>query len=919
MVISKFNRLIAKHGRVAFVIIGILIVVPFVFFYGASGLGGGGKGRKRGINKVGRMYGSSIDPDRFKRQLYAAELSFLLKRGKLLSRKQESFDQWVKLTLRRMRMLREARQRGLTHVTDSRIAKNIREQRLFQKEGKFSKKRFNQLFSNLLQQPPRNISKSDFDQIIKENIIIDRLKQQVKSGVFVSPEEVKEAYKRQNEQFAAKYKLFDSSKYTDKARENLNPSPARIKNYFEKHSDELQLPPRKVVNVARFSFEDYEADVAAEEAKEYYEKHNKRFKGKDFADVKDTIKKTLRRKRQLTNAEQDAVELLNRIKTNTRGKEPGKVAGIFKQLCAEADVTCKTSGPFLRDSSEPIPNIGKEAALRRRAYALNEETPLTEQPIRGKNAYFLASWQKTLPAKTPRKLTDYVKTTIKKKLVAEKVRNFFKNQVAPYREKAQDGISPQELLSDKQKELMQGGRQNFREKFRQYREFAEKINAEFKRYYVPAKAKIRVALFPFKQYRKDVEVTTQECKEYYQENSSEYNKKQVRTRHIFLNNSDKSEKQMEAQKKLLKDLKSKLENNEADFASLAKKHSQNKETSQKGGDTGFFSKSAQDAPAFADEAFKLEQGDISDIIETEKGFHLVKLVDKRSQIPFEEVQSEIRQTLKQEKARTRAKRAATRFETGENGVYTTIDNRNVQAHKEGLEVFNKVAENMEVKVTSTDWFTRQGPIPELGRKPTLAKEAQKLSPEDARSALSPVIKGKSGYYLAYCLDKKDGHLPQPSQLDPDSDVYRKAHRDLIRKKAKELALKEAEKAYETLRANLAETKDFEQAASEWAFEETAAFTRAQPPQDAASPQLLARIVPEAEQGTLLQPRKVDNGAILVYVHQRKPASMDNFEKQRERITSRLRREKETQALEKFYQKLRRESNTQLKGRWAKSG
>lgn len=82
-----------------------------------------------------------------------------------------------------------------------------------------------------------------------------------------------------------------------------------------------------------------------------------------------------------------------------------------------------------------------------------------------------------------------------------------------------------------------------------------------------------------------------------------------------------------------------------DFAAVAREVSEGPNAAD-GGDMGFF---AQDAmvPALANAAFALQVGGISDVIETQFGFHIVKMIEKRaaSQMPFEEAKLPVRQLL----------------------------------------------------------------------------------------------------------------------------------------------------------------------------------------------------------------------------------------------------------------------------------
>ena len=90
----------------------------------------------------------------------------------------------------------------------------------------------------------------------------------------------------------------------------------------------------------------------------------------------------------------------------------------------------------------------------------------------------------------------------------------------------------------------------------------------------------------------------------------------------------------------------------ADFAELAGKHSQGP-SGKRGGELGYFSRGDMAKP-FEDAAFALkEPGELSDVIKTRFGYHLIKLEDRREAglVPFEEVQEKLQEYLQQEKVK----------------------------------------------------------------------------------------------------------------------------------------------------------------------------------------------------------------------------------------------------------------------------
>jgi peptidyl-prolyl cis-trans isomerase C len=156
------------------------------------------------------------------------------------------------------------------------------------------------------------------------------------------------------------------------------------------------------------------------------------------------------------------------------------------------------------------------------------------------------------------------------------------------------------------------------------------------------------------QFGKEVEIADKETRSYYENNLNLFKKpEQVRASHILIKvEPQASESQRaEAQKKLEK-IQEKMQNGE-DFASLAKEFSQGP-SNVKGGDLGYFRRGQMVKP-FQDAAFALKPGEVSGIVKTRFGYHLIKVVDKKQEgtIPYVEVKDRIAQYLKREKIQKR--------------------------------------------------------------------------------------------------------------------------------------------------------------------------------------------------------------------------------------------------------------------------
>ena len=153
-----------------------------------------------------------------------------------------------------------------------------------------------------------------------------------------------------------------------------------------------------------------------------------------------------------------------------------------------------------------------------------------------------------------------------------------------------------------------------------------------------------------------IKISDEESKVFYDTNPDLFKQpEQVKASHILIkvapgaNEITKSEA-----KQKLRQIQQKLNKSE-DFAMLAKEFSEGP-SKIKGGDLGYFQR-GQMVKSFEDAAFSLKPEKVSDIVETQFGYHLIKVVDKKPEktIPYEDVKDNLVQHLKQEKTKQKVK------------------------------------------------------------------------------------------------------------------------------------------------------------------------------------------------------------------------------------------------------------------------
>jgi peptidyl-prolyl cis-trans isomerase D len=215
------------------------------------------------------------------------------------------------------------------------------------------------------------------------------------------------------------------------------------------------------------------------------------------------------------------------------------------------------------------------------------------------------------------------------------------------------------------------------------------------RFEVPEQARIEYVVLDSAAVSAQVVVSDADAKSFYDQNLKQYStEEQRRASHILLEvkqgatAADKAAVKVRAEQ-----LVAQLRKNPGDFAKLAKANSEDPGSKDQGGDLGYFGKGAM-VPAFEDAAGKLKQGEISDPVESEFGYHIIQLtgIKPASAKPFDEVKADIARDIKKQLA---AKKYAELAETFSNTVYEQGDS------------LKPVADKLKLKIETVAGVTRQ--------------------------------------------------------------------------------------------------------------------------------------------------------------------------------------------------------------------
>lgn len=190
----------------------------------------------------------------------------------------------------------------------------------------------------------------------------------------------------------------------------------------------------------------------------------------------------------------------------------------------------------------------------------------------------------------------------------------------------------------------------------------------------PEQATIEYAVLDLNALKAGITVSDKDLRDYYEQNASRFGTPEERHAAHILVKAEKSAPAAERDKAKARAqaLLAEARKNPAGFAELAKKNSEDPGSKDQGGDLGFFTREAMVKP-FSDAAFALKPGELSDVVESDFGFHVIKLLEVRGgqKKSFEEVRAQIEDEVKRQLAQRKYAEVAEQFS---NMVYEQSDN-----------------------------------------------------------------------------------------------------------------------------------------------------------------------------------------------------------------------------------------------------
>ena len=378
---------------------------------------------------------------------------------------------------------------------------------------------------------------------------------------------------------------------------------------------------------------------------------------------------------------------------------------------------------------------------------------------------------------------------------------------------------------------------------------------------------------------KEVEVTEEDLQQYYEENKEDYKKDPARKLKYVAVNLEPSE----VDKKIVKTKVDSIYNlaiSGKNFAELAIQYSQGPSAPQ-GGDLGYFTRGKM-VPTFEEAAFQLKKGDISDPVKTQFGWHIIKLIDKRTKNGAEEIQAS--HILIEEKASEATKE---NLDVVINDMYEKAEDTNLE----------KAAEELAYEITeSKEFYESSQYIAGIGRN----KELVKFAFDNKIGKLSePILKDDGNYILCEVSFIIGEHFQEFEDVKKrvENSVKKEKKKDISKANAQEFAnkfeadnyLKNAEaEGYEIVEAlNVKIDNTFKMIGKDEVLNEA----------------ILAK-----EVGEYTEVISGERASYIAFIKVRTQPNMDDFEKAQEKLMADAQTIAEDTHLNEWYEKLKEDAN-----------
>lgn len=403
-------------------------------------------------------------------------------------------------------------------------------------------------------------------------------------------------------------------------------------------------------------------------------------------------------------------------------------------------------------------------------------------------------------------------------------------------------------------------------------------------YRVPEKANFVALVFdPSLMKNIDIPVSDKEVEDYFIRNKASLTQPEsVKASHILFKVDDwKNQQDVDAKEKLAKEVLGMVKSG-GDFAELAKKYSADS-SGQNGGDLGYFKK-GQMVPQFEAAAFKLKNGEVSDIVKTQFGFHIIKVVDHKIETSptLEEAKPQIVELIRKEKGQVAFKSFV-------------FDKYKEIVAESNITAYNK-KNGGKLPLVTLNGITETGVGTPLEGKPDMVRKLMAMT----KTEVSQIMDFDDKKVIFEMTDKTPSFIPEFDKIKGLVEGEYKGQEDI---KAAEKAASEASK-FASIQEAAAKTGK--------TFVTTKAFNRNEPIENLGMNNELMDSIFKAKPGSFLpKPYTVGGKVFLVQVVSLTPPAAPVTPEAKDQIVSALLGVKQNEAVKDYVDSLKKTAKIEV--------
>ncbi|HWZ99992.1 MAG TPA: peptidyl-prolyl cis-trans isomerase [Candidatus Dormibacteraeota bacterium] len=406
--------------------------------------------------------------------------------------------------------------------------------------------------------------------------------------------------------------------------------------------------------------------------------------------------------------------------------------------------------------------------------------------------------------------------------------------------------------------------------------------AELKAYYEKNKTKyqeperraVRYGLIDVNRLKQSAQVSDDDLNKLYNQNKSQFQvPERVHVEHILLFTRGKTtEAEIAEVQKRAEDVLKEVKKG-GKFEDLAKKYSEDTQTKDKGGDLGWILR-GQTVAAFEKAAFGTPKGATSDVVKTEYGFHILKVLDKETPhaVPFEEVKPQLMVNAKAQKGDAEASALA--------------DKVSAEIRKSNKTSLDDLAKQFNLDVAETAPVSATDPLLYFGNAPSVKDELFRLR----QGEVSMPLRTDRGYVV---LTLKSVVPPHPGTFEEERN---RVTADVKREKAVQLAKSKADELQKRVKGG----EKFDSATKALGLEGKTSdlFARSGSIAGVGSGKQLAAAF-QMKVGDVAPTLQLGSNWLMYRVAEKSEPNPGDFEKQKKDLTEQVLQEKRSLAFESF--------------------